>query len=631
MCKAQVDPKNMSGPHVVFFNRSFYPDTSATGQLLTELCETLVETYGYRVTVVTGLASASDKQNRKREAFRLFSREEHRGIQIIRVRGTRFPKTTFAGRFSNYISYFFSAIYGSQFVDRPDAVVSLTDPPIIGLAAFLLSVRHGAPLVMSYRDIFPEVGDLLEDFHSTLVSSALLRVNCFLVRKSARVVALGETMRKRLITTKGSAPEVTIVIPDWADCNGIVPASKDNDFTRKHGLTGKFVVLHSGNIGLSQGLENVVRAAAILEDRREIQFVFVGDGIKRPQLEQLAKELKLESVRFIPFQPKSDLTLSFAAADVFVISLKKGLSGFIVPSKVYGILASGRPFVGAVEADSEVATIINQYKCGVTAAPEDPRDIAARILSIYDDPVLKEQMGERARIAGLAFDRAPQVLAYHRMFSEIVSESQQPRIQGMLKRGFDILLAGAGLLGSLPLWLLISIAIKLNDGGPVFYGHSRVGRYGRYFKGWKFRSMIPDADRKYGPLQASENDPRVTQVGRWLRATAMDELPQLWNIFCGDMSFVGPRALLPQEAELRKPGEVTALGQIPGFFIRTQVRPGLTGIAQVYAPRDIARRHKFRLDALYVKRQTFGLDLRLIALSFWISFRGKWEYRGEKL
>jgi lipopolysaccharide/colanic/teichoic acid biosynthesis glycosyltransferase len=111
----------------------------------------------------------------------------------------------------------------------------------------------------------------------------------------------------------------------------------------------------------------------------------------------------------------------------------------------------------------------------------------------------------------------------------------------------------------------------------------------------------------------------------------MDELPQLWNIFCGDMSFVGPRALLPQEAELKKPGEVTSLGQIPGFSLRTQVRPGLTGIAQVYAPRDIARRHKFRLDALYVKRQTFGLDLRLIALSFWISFRGKWEYRGEKL
>ena len=143
--------------------------------------------------------------------------------------------------------------------------------------------------------------------------------------------------------------------------------------------------------------------------------------------------------------------------------------------------------------------------------------------------------------------------------------------------------------------------------------------------------MIIDADQKYGPLQASEHDPRVTRIGRWLRVTAMDELPQLWNIFCGDMSFVGPRALLPQEAEVREPREIIPLDQVPGFFLRTQVRPGLTGIAQVYAPRDIPRRQKFRLDALYVRKQTFGLDIKLILLSFWISFRGKWEYRGAKV
>lgn len=620
----------MSRPHIVFFNRSFYPDTSATGQLLTELCETLVDAYGYRVTVITGLPSG-DKQKGEREPLRLFSRTVHRGIEIIRARGTRFPKTTFAGRFSNYVSYFFSAILASEFVDRPDAVVALTDPPIIGLAAFVLSVRHGAPLVMSYRDIFPEVGELLEDFHSNIVSSALRWINCFLVRRAARVVALGATMRQRLIVTKGAAPENTIVIPDWADCDCIVPATRNNEFAQKHGLACKFVVLHSGNIGLSQGLDHVVRSAALLRDRTDIQFVFVGDGVKRSQLEALSKELELENVTFIPYQPKSDLTLSFAAADIFIVSLKKGLSGFIVPSKVYGILAAGRPFVAAVEADSEVATIIDQFKCGITAAPEDPQDIAKQILLLYNDPILREHMGGRARIAGMAFDRRQQVLAYHRMFSEVVSEFRQRRIHRILKRGFDILLSGAGLILSFPLWVAISIAVKLHDGDSIFYGQSRVGRYGRYFRSWKFRSMIPDADRKYGPVQAGENDPRITPIGRWLRATAMDELPQLWNIFCGDMSFVGPRALLPQEVEVTKPGEITPIDRVPGFFLRSQVRPGLTGIAQVYASRDVARRNKFRLDALYVKRQTFGLDLRLIALSFWISFRGKWEYRGEKI
>ncbi len=204
-----------------------------------------------------------------------------------------------------------------------------------------------------------------------------------------------------------------------------------------------------------------------------------------------------------------------------------------------------------------------------------------------------------------------------------------------LKRFFDVCLSSMGLVLSFPLWALIAAGIKLEDCGPIFYGQDRVGRGGKRFQSWKFRSMIADADRKYGPLQAGENDQRVTRVGRILRATAMDELPQLWNIFKGDMSVVGPRALLPDEIEIRvsktEQLESTALEKIPGYEERHRVRPGLTGLAQIYAPRDIPRRHKFRYDVLYIKKQTFRLDLKLIALSFWITGRGKWETRGRKL
>ena len=143
--------------------------------------------------------------------------------------------------------------------------------------------------------------------------------------------------------------------------------------------------------------------------------------------------------------------------------------------------------------------------------------------------------------------------------------------------------------------------------------------------------MIPDAEAKVGAIQATEHDPRVTRIGRILRATAMDELPQLWNIFCGDMSFTGPRALRPGEIEVAGRGVVEKLEDVPGFEERSSVRPGLTGIAQIYAPRDITRRWKFRYDLLYVRRQSFWLDVRLILLSFWITFRGTWETRGSKL
>ena len=199
-----------------------------------------------------------------------------------------------------------------------------------------------------------------------------------------------------------------------------------------------------------------------------------------------------------------------------------------------------------------------------------------------------------------------------------------------MKRAFDVALAGTGLLLSAPLWAAFAAAIKLEDGGPIFFTQERVGLGGRTFTALKFRSMRPDAEAVSGAVQAIEHDPRVTAIGRFMRATAMDELPQLWNIFRGDMSFVGPRALRPGEIEAGSDGVLTRLEDVPGFAERIKVRPGLTGIAQVYAPRDIPRRQKFRYDRLYVERGSWWLDVRLILLSFWISVHGTWEVRGRK-
>jgi lipopolysaccharide/colanic/teichoic acid biosynthesis glycosyltransferase len=200
-----------------------------------------------------------------------------------------------------------------------------------------------------------------------------------------------------------------------------------------------------------------------------------------------------------------------------------------------------------------------------------------------------------------------------------------------VKRALDVALSGTGLIASAPLWLLIAALIKLEDRGAVFFTQERIGLEGRPFKALKFRSMIPDAEAGVGAVQSGQNDPRVTRIGGLLRATAMDELPQLWNIFAGDMSFVGPRALRPGEIEVHGDGSEERIENVPGFDTRCGVRPGLTGLAQIYAPRDVIRRHKFRYDRLYIERQSLWLDLRLITLSFLISFRGSWEARGRKL
>ncbi len=201
----------------------------------------------------------------------------------------------------------------------------------------------------------------------------------------------------------------------------------------------------------------------------------------------------------------------------------------------------------------------------------------------------------------------------------------------MIKRAFDCGVAGIGLLVSAPLWGLLAIAIKIEDGGPVLFRQERVGLGGRVFDALKFRSMAPDAEALTGPVQATLHDPRVTRVGRLMRATAMDELPQLWNIVAGDMSVVGPRPLRPGEVDVRGDGQLVRLDQIPGYAERHSVRPGLTGLTQVYASRDISRASKFRLDRLYLNRAGFWLDLRLILVSFWITARGEWEKRDRRI
>ncbi len=212
-----------------------------------------------------------------------------------------------------------------------------------------------------------------------------------------------------------------------------------------------------------------------------------------------------------------------------------------------------------------------------------------------------------------------------------VDEACSDSVSGYpLKRTFDFVLATLALIISLPLWIIFPVAIKLEDGGPVFFRQKRWGKDKRPISVYKFRTMVVDADKKFPGIQASEDDPRITRVGRLLRATSLDEMPQILNIWKGEMSWVGPRVLPINEVQIKEANGFLPDEAMPGFDLRCKVRPGLTGIAQVYAPRDVPRKHKFRYDVIYVQNQSLWLDLKLISMSLWISLRGKWESRDKK-
>ncbi len=230
--------------------------------------------------------------------------------------------------------------------------------------------------------------------------------------------------------------------------------------------------------------------------------------------------------------------------------------------------------------------------------------------------------------------KSPQrVIVKHRIFG-IMSDGRTMSylVRAIyLKRPLDIIISLLGIILSFPLWLLIGFFIWLEDFGQVFFCQERVGKNGRYFKTIKFRSMRVDAEKDNIPVQASEDDPRNTRIGKLLRKTAMDELPQLINILKGDMSFVGPRALREEEKDVNGNGRVMPLKDFPGFKERQMVKPGLTGLAQIYLPADALRKEKFQYDLQYIEQQSFRLDLKLMFFSFWITFRAKWESVEKKV
>jgi glycosyltransferase involved in cell wall biosynthesis len=406
---------------ICFFNRSYWPDQAATGQLLTELAEDLVARHGCEVSVVAGRA-LHGREGAHATLWPVSSEERH-GVRILRANGTAFSRRRFAGRASNYLTYFASAAAASWMLGKQDVIVSLTDPPILGLAARWAARRTGARFVFLCEDIFPEVASLLEDFHNETVNRSLDRINRYLLREADAVIALGDRMKRRLVEEKGADPSRVHVIHNWADCEAITPKSKDNAFARAHGLTDRFVLMHSGNVGLSQNLDLLIEAAARLSSREQLVVAIVGDGARRQALQDLAERRGLTNIRFFPYQPKEQLDDSFATADAFLVSLKQGLEGYIVPSKVYGILASGRPFVAAVDPSCEAAVIARDHQCGTVAAPGEADALASSIAALYDDPAGARTMGENARRAAWQYDRRVAVKAYYDLFARLGAAS----------------------------------------------------------------------------------------------------------------------------------------------------------------------------------------------------------------
>src|SRR5207302_320913 len=230
----------------------------------------------------------------------------------------------------------------------------MTDPPVIADVALAVARRFGVPLVVISQDVFPDIAVELKRLENPLLVGFLRRAIGFYLQRADRVVAIGETMQQRL-EEKGAPPERLRVIPNWVDTDALTPQPRDNDWSQEHGLADRFVVMHSGNVGHAQNLDALVRAATFLRDLDDLTVAIIGGGARHAALVELADVLEADAVRFFGYQPRETLSLSLSAADVHVVGLARGLSGYVVPSRLYGILAAGRPVIVAADAERAAA------------------------------------------------------------------------------------------------------------------------------------------------------------------------------------------------------------------------------------------------------------------------------------
>ncbi len=383
---------------VLFLNRSFWPDREATGQFLGELCDDL--SIDHEVTIVAGPSYGAEHD--VHAGFRLWSRERRGKVTIIRTWGTRLSKSNLAGRLVNLGTYYLLAAIVAFRLPRPDVIVAETDPPLLGALAAVLKRRWGCRLVYNVRDLYPDIAEVTGGVRSPFLLDLLRRGNDYAYQRADLIVTLGHDMAKRIVD-KGVPAAKVVVVPDWVDCGRIRPLDS-NPFRRSFG--DKFVVMYSGNIGLSQQLEAVLEAAGRLRDDDRILFAIIGEGARKKWLEERARAMGLNNVIFLPYQPLENLGQSLSAADLHLIPLAPGAAGCLVPSKIYGILAAGRPFIAMMEENAEVAQIAREDAVGFVVRPGDVDALIGAIRGAVDAPEQLKQMGMRARrLAEQRFDR----------------------------------------------------------------------------------------------------------------------------------------------------------------------------------------------------------------------------------
>ena len=373
---------------ITFITQFFTPDIQATSKVFLELCEDLAE--GNAVKVICGQPLVEPG----RKMSKAPRRETYNGLEILRVSTTRHVKKTFFNRILNHVSFMLSSLWQVVFTHKVEIVIFTSDNPLNFVPAFLF---FGRPKIYICQDLYLEQGmetGVLKDGFASRMLGSCQRAS---FKLADRIIVIGERMGQYLIKEQGVQAGKISVISNWADTEKLFPEDKDNPFSKELGISDKFVVMHSGRMGLTQNLEMLLDCASDLREYEKIKFIIIGEGAEKSYLKRKAQKLSLGNVSFLHYQPEKTLRHVFSSSSVSVLLFNSNLSHSMVPSRLYSFMACARPVIASIDEDCSAARIINKSRCGIVIDIGAREALRKAILELYNNPEKVELMGKRGR------------------------------------------------------------------------------------------------------------------------------------------------------------------------------------------------------------------------------------------
>ena len=404
---------------ILLVNLYFPPDTSATAKVAESMVDALAKLH--EVTVLCGRPSYDPTERRPWKLFRterVATKNSGTEFTVIRVGSTDYPRMQMQRRIFNYLSYTALAFLRGLFA-RTDVIFSMTDPPFAGILAAFLATCKGKPLIYNIQDLYPDMAVAGSIVEPGFLSRVWERLHRWALRRATRIIVLGEDMRARIVAKGVDANKIVIVrnalhIPEAPRTAQLVSAAVNDEVVRAIRGDFRFVLLHAGNLGFYGAWDTLIAAARQLENEN-IGLVFVGDGAERTRLEALASGAK--NVRFLPFFPANEIPSVLSAPDLHIVTIKRGLEGVVVPSKMFGILSAAKPILAVAPAETDVATLGARYGFGVCASPDDPAELIATIRQLAADPANITAMRQNAGRAAAQFSGAAETAKLLAVFS----------------------------------------------------------------------------------------------------------------------------------------------------------------------------------------------------------------------